>query len=159
MRAVYSLLEHDWELYTETVSHIMYGWGEAASRQLGEIYRLCISQETSRAFFKEETKIDVSGLPPQIKAPTLVLHRSQIPFPDLNSVMELAASIPDARLVLQEGTWPPVSEAFEESWSAIVEFVSEGETPKPVPPDLPSGTAVILFAETNRSHSSRRRFR
>ena len=76
--------------------------------------------------------------------PTLVITRRQGPTP-LDAVTSVAARLPDARLVVLEGD----SLAFlddPEVVTAIDEFLGEGDDVADVP-DLPSGTAIILFAD------------
>ena len=58
---------------------------------------------------------------------------------------DIAASIPDARMLVVEGE---ISHPFFGDMShmdTVTAFLTQGETPRA--PDLPSGTAIILFAD------------
>lgn len=48
-------------------------------------------------------QVDVSAELPRVRAPTLVLHRQDIPLPDKSVARELASEIPDAQLAMIEG--------------------------------------------------------
>ncbi len=61
-----------------------------------------------------------------VRAPTLVLHRRQVPFPSIDVTKAVCAQIPDARLTVVEGAWATV-EGTEAMNSATDEFLSEGE--------------------------------
>jgi class 3 adenylate cyclase len=92
------------------------------------------------------TEFDVTDLLPSVAVPTLVLHRRQVPFPDTSVATKLAAAIPDARLVMLEGTsLAPFLGDMDSVLRAIDGFLDEqvGITG----PTLPSGTAIILFAD------------
>ena len=76
-QALAPLLDN-WELYTDTLAHYNFGWsGGEAARRWGVTFREGITQETYRAFQAEFHQADVTDLLPQVKAPTLVLHRRQ----------------------------------------------------------------------------------
>jgi DNA-binding NarL/FixJ family response regulator len=68
---------------------------------------------------------DVTDLLPRLKAPTLVLHRSGIPWLPVDIARSLASRIPDARLSILEGesTAPYLGDS-EEAASLIDEFLS-----------------------------------
>ena len=102
-RGIRRLLDIDWELYTETVAHTVLGWsaGEPARRQAA-LSRDSVTQQAAQAFFAANRDFDVIGLLPQVRSPTLVLHRRRLGSPWM-SPRNLAAQIRDARLVLLEG--------------------------------------------------------
>ena len=80
-----------------------------------------------------------------MRSPTLVLHRRQTRWPEVDVARGLSSRIPDARLALLEGESPlPQLGDTESVLAAIDEFLGEGE---PAAAPLPSGTAVILFAD------------
>jgi len=75
-----------------------------------------------------------------------VLHRQNCPLPPLDVAQRVASAIADARLVVLEGdaVAPYLGDAVSVV-SAIDDFLSEGGGEEPT--DLPSGTAIILFAD------------
>jgi class 3 adenylate cyclase/pimeloyl-ACP methyl ester carboxylesterase len=104
------------------------------------------SGETVARLLEEAYATDVTDLLPRIPMPTLVIHRRGDRAVPARMGRELAAALPNARLVLLDGFvhWP----WFEDSEGLVQTirgFLSEGE---PEPEYCPtSGTAVILFAD------------
>jgi class 3 adenylate cyclase len=98
-------------------------------------------------------EFDVAALLPQVKAPTLVLHRRQLPILDLAVARGLAARIPDARLGLLEGDiLTPVSGDTEAVLAAIDEFLGEAEEARSVAePPAAGAFRTILFTDVEGS--------
>ncbi len=129
IQATRSLIEQDWELYTETIAHVVYGWsaGEEA-RHYSAFLRECHTQELYRMALNATSEFDVTDLLSQVRTPTLVMHRRQVPFPDVSLARGLASQIRDARLAVLEGaTLPPWQGDTEAVAGAIDEFLGEGE--------------------------------
>ena len=146
--SIRALLDSDWELFTETASHFVFGWSSGEeSHRFAVFIRECITPEAYRAALRAADEFDVTTLLPQVRPPTLVLHRRQIPWHPVDVARSLASQIPDARLVVLEGTSIAVWVDMEPVLAAIDEFLGEGEAPAVTAPDLPSGTTVILFAD------------
>src|SRR3990170_2003301 len=148
LTALDSLIDTDWELYTETVAHARLGWstGESA-RQFAAYMREGTTPEAARAAFAAMREYDVSALLPDVRPPTLVLHRRQLSVPDMSIARGLASRIPNARLVLLEGeSLAPYLGDTEAVLTAIDAFLGEGEAPTR-PAAEPPGTASILFAD------------
>jgi pimeloyl-ACP methyl ester carboxylesterase len=76
-RGLLALVEADWQLFTETAAHAFFGWssGELAHRA-AEFMREGISAETAKAMVDALSDFDVTDLLPSVRAPTLVMHRS-----------------------------------------------------------------------------------
>src|SRR3990172_6479765 len=133
IQALRALRDQDWHMYTEILSHVGFGWSaaEEASR-FAAFLRECITPEAFRAAITAVDQFDVTSLLPQVQVPTLVLHRRQAPYPVVELGGDLAARIPDARLVVLEGTtlapWPDMEPVLE----AITEFLDEGRGQEPV---------------------------
>ena len=128
IRAWRGLLDQDWELMTDTCAHLALGWpagetGRHAARRLRE----SVTPETARAALEAMDQFDVTALLPGLKAPTLVLHRGDIPWLPVDIARTLASRIPEARLIVLEGesTAPYLSDT-EAAASAIDEFLGEG---------------------------------
>ena len=141
--AIVELCQNDWRMAAQILADlttreecpevaiaIAEHWRQAAS---GEIAAKRLSQQSP-----------VDDLLPQVKIPTLVLHRRG--DPSFAMGQQLAAGTPNARLVPLEGAinayWLGDSAAVLD---AIREFLSEGEEGKPAA--LPEGTAIILFLD------------
>ncbi|UCH87310.1 MAG: adenylate/guanylate cyclase domain-containing protein [Dehalococcoidia bacterium] len=150
-QATRSLLDKDWELYTETVAHYSLGWSAPEeARRFAAFIRECVTQETAQAAYGASAEFDVAALLAEVSSPTLVLHRRQVPLPDVALARDLASRIPDARLTLLEGTFiGPWMGDMEAVLAAIDEFLGEGEETGAAA--LPSGLVTILFTDMEGS--------
>ncbi|HUF53214.1 MAG TPA: adenylate/guanylate cyclase domain-containing protein [Dehalococcoidia bacterium] len=134
-----ALLDADWVLFTETFAQVLY-WHAIPEfgRQYAEFMRACCEPEAMRAVWKAWTTRDVAALLPRVTAPTLVIQNKNNRWFPIAAGQRLAAAIPNARLTLiDDMTYAPVP-------NLVAEFVGEGDAEAP---SLPSGTAVILFAD------------
>jgi class 3 adenylate cyclase len=150
-QGVVALMDKDWGLFTETVAHVLMGWSEGEpARRFAALMRESITQEAMRAAYDSILQFDVTALLPQVRSPTLILHRRQIPYPEVEIARGLASGIPDARLALLEGTsLAPYLGDMEAVVSAIDEFLGEGEEATAEP--APSGLVTILFTDIEGS--------
>jgi class 3 adenylate cyclase len=133
----------------------VYGWsaGEEA-RRWAEFLRECHTQEESQAAFSAIREFDATALLPKVQSPTLVLHRRQLPFPDVSLAKDLASRIPDARLAVLEGkTIGPWEGDRETVITAIDEFLSEGEEAEAGAEQPAGGLVTILFTDMEGSTS------
>ncbi len=102
--AMRKLLDVDYNMFTETLSHQVFGWdaGEPAHR-VAEYMQESLSHDLARAAWAERETLDVSSLLASIQCPTLILHRRQFPLVSAQIARELAVGIPDARIILVDG--------------------------------------------------------
>jgi class 3 adenylate cyclase len=156
LRALRGLVDRDWETYTETYAHVAVGWSAGAgAQQAAALMRESVTQGAMQAWAEAVRRFDVTDLLPQVRSPTLVLHRRQFPLLGVDVARGLSSLIPNARLVLLEGTsgvpWVGDMEAVA---SAIDEFLGEGEQ-APAATAAPSrevGSLVtILFTDVEGS--------
>ncbi len=148
-----ALLNADWEMYTETLASVAFGWAAGdPARRFAEFVRECVTREAYKAFFHVDRGLDVGDALAQVRAPALVLHRRQVPFPTIESAKMVASMLGDARLTVLEGTWMGATDAIV---SAVNEFLDEGE--EPAPTDVPSGLVTILFTDMQSSTALRRK--
>jgi pimeloyl-ACP methyl ester carboxylesterase/DNA-binding CsgD family transcriptional regulator len=151
IRAWLGLLDQDWELMTDTCAHLALGWpagevGRHAARRLRE----SVTPEAARAALEAMGQFDVTSLLPRLEAPTLVLHRSEIPWLPVDIARELASRIPDARITVVEGeSTAPYLGDTEAAASAIDEFLGEGAKGRTVRWEADPGT------EPERSRAAR----
>ncbi len=124
-----ALLDQDWEIYTETVARVLLGWAaDEEARRFAAFFRECTTPEVLRHAIGAAYELDVATFLPQVRCPTLVLHPRQIANPDVSVAVNLAARIPDARLVLLEGASPLwFTGDVQAVLRAIGEFLGEGE--------------------------------
>jgi class 3 adenylate cyclase len=151
LRALRELLEKDWELYLETMAHILWGFSEGEpAHQAAELYRESVTRQALRATVAAFREFDVTNLLPRVRAPTLVLHRRQVRLFDVDVARHLASHIPGARLLLQQGDiLNPAQGDVEAVASAIDEFLGEEE--KATSAAAPAGLVTILFTDMEGS--------
>jgi class 3 adenylate cyclase/pimeloyl-ACP methyl ester carboxylesterase len=127
VQALLQLVNADWKMFTETLAHVAFGWsaGEPA-RRYAAVIRESITQEGLLAALAAPD-VDMTELLPQVRSPTLVLHRRETPFPSVDTARGLASRIPNARLaLLPGGAGAPHIGDSEAVHSAIDEFLDEG---------------------------------
>ncbi|OGO50926.1 MAG: hypothetical protein A2148_02190 [Chloroflexi bacterium RBG_16_68_14] len=154
LEALGELINANWELYTETVAHAVVGWSEGEpARRFAALMRESISPETLLAYSGAVLEFDVTDLLPQVRSPTLVLHRRQVPAPDVSIARGLASRIPNARLALLEGrSMACYLGDMEGALAAIDEFLGEGEKAGVGTETTTAGSLVtILFTDLTSS--------
>lgn len=120
-QALLSLMNKDWELYTEASSYANTAWPEVENaHQFAAYTRASIDGPTYMRWLDAMKDTDASDCLPMISCPTLVFHRSQVTKFGSDVGRALSAAIPDSRLVMPEGS----------SWSFFAE-------------DLPNVTATL----------------
>jgi class 3 adenylate cyclase len=127
VQAVRALMDKDWAFYAEAAAHALLGWSEGEpARRYAALIRESITPEALQAVIPAISELDVAALLPEVRVPTLVLHRRG--YLDVNVARGLASRIADARLALLEGaSGAPYLGDTEAVAVAIDEFLSEGE--------------------------------
>ncbi|HSP56434.1 MAG TPA: adenylate/guanylate cyclase domain-containing protein [Dehalococcoidia bacterium] len=95
----------NWEMFTQTIAHAMVvGWdsGAQASR-FARLMQEAVSPEAADSIQGQITSQDVSADLPNIRCPTLVIHRKGTKLPPPEVGRGVAARIPNSELVLLEG--------------------------------------------------------
>ena len=128
-QTIRSLRDQNWELYTETVAHTLLGWSAGApARQFAVLMRESVTQEGAQAAFRAIGEFDVTSSLPEVRSPTVVLHRRQAPVPGVDVARSLASRIPNARLALLEGSsLAPFLEDSDAVVKAVDDFLGGGE--------------------------------
>ena len=147
-----ALIDKDWELFTETLAHVAYGWSGDQAHRVAAITRESVTPETFPALIDMFTGLDVTALLPQVNSPTLVVHRRHHPHFDVAVARGLASRIPDARLALLEGAEPALWMGDTEAvLTAIDEFLGKGEEVAKAPGLAPEDIHTILFTDVEGS--------
>ncbi len=153
VQALVQLANADWEMFTETLAHVGFGWsaGEPA-RGYAAFIRESVTQEWVQASLAAPD-VDVTELLPQVRSPTLVLHRRQLTLVSVDTARGLASRIPNARLALLEGSAAtPTLGDTEAVLQAIDEFLGEGEEAAAgAEPLAPDDIHTILFTDVEGS--------
>ena len=146
-RAVRRLLEVDWEAYVQTITMLHFGWTELG-RQVALVSADCVTPETYVAAQRALREYDVTDLLPRVICPTLVIRSRSDEMSGVSAAASklLVAALPNGRLLIHEGLRGRV---VDEELSEIIEaFLNEDDAPRrPEPVEVPSGTAIILFAD------------
>ena len=154
LKTLRGLISQDFQLYTEAVAHAVLGWsaGEPA-RRFAALMRESTTPEAAQAAFDATLDFDVSPLLPEIKCPTLVMHRREYPLVAVDIASRLASRIPNARLAVLEGTSAAPWLGDTEGVLAVIdEFLGEGEeaaTPETTP--AAGDIHTILFTDIEGS--------
>jgi class 3 adenylate cyclase len=143
----------DWE-YAKRLLAQSNEAGYALTTTLQEIRRAfdrTLAKEAFLSFFQAVELWDASDLAPRVNTPALVLHYGELaPHYPLEACRRLAASIGNGTFVSVE----PEGQAIQASAASAVRGFLRGALPRDpqrqrwaTAPALPSGTAVILFAD------------
>jgi class 3 adenylate cyclase len=144
LKALRPVAEEHWELVTLNIAQL--GFGLTDHEGAGE-YAAAIQSGMSAEVWVQRSEagddIDVAEPLGAVKAPTLVLYdtsfrggRPGAGGDVRTAAMKVAAAIPGAPL-----------QTTDDFAAAAAEFLREDEQPAGLPPELPSGTAIILFAD------------
>ncbi len=145
MRALGAVLRADYDSYLDLMALINLGWDEPeVMKEFVEYLAKTSSHEAVQALANATASYNVMGLAEQIAVPTLVLNPSFMPVPSSDMARAMVAMIPDARLLLYE------RQELALMVEKIAEFLAEGDDAHDVP-QVPSGTAIILFADIANS--------
>jgi class 3 adenylate cyclase len=137
-----ALRSGDWTVYTETLARVLSGIeNQEFAARLAIYMRECIEPEAFRSAASGMEAWDVSALLPQVSAHTLVVHHRKNRFLPVQVGQRLASRIPNARFQVEHGI------LHEHSAGIITEFVAESDEITQRRADVPSGTAIILFAD------------
>ncbi len=134
------MAEDEWEFHLRTLANALVGYsGPELAARLVTMFQAGMSPRDYLAYQRAATEIDVAHLLPQLRVPTLVILDQAITrVANASLVKGVASTIPGARFVETE------------NWAKVIdEFLREcGLIPSAAAPTaLPSGTAIILFAD------------
>jgi pimeloyl-ACP methyl ester carboxylesterase len=143
LEALRTLAHADWTLESETLMHSFFNAEGERARQLAEVLRSSTTPEELEGFVAAEWSVE--QLLPTLTMPTLVIHTRNDPNKDPEAGRRTAAMIPDCRFV-------EIGDVFEAP-AAMGRFLASttGRTTRVAA--LPSGTAIILFADVVDSTS------
>ncbi|MBI1884858.1 MAG: adenylate/guanylate cyclase domain-containing protein [Chloroflexi bacterium] len=146
-----ALASTDWEMLTETAAAVYFGWSQGdETRKFAAYLRECVTQADALRAFEASANRDLTPLLPKIAVPTLVLRHHEQFFPSMEMAAELTSAIPGAAMATLEGRWITTDQRAEAAARAMSEFIHEGHHEQQtggVGMQLPSGTAIILFAD------------
>jgi class 3 adenylate cyclase/pimeloyl-ACP methyl ester carboxylesterase len=142
-RTLGGLVRMSWEVATETVGSLSFGWGREMSHRYGEFFRQCVSQETALAWWLAELNIDVSGELSRIEAPTLIVRQPYPKYITEDMTRRIAAAIPNSRLLVIDLPMSP--EYWHRQSKAFLDFLGDAQEAEEAP--HPSTFRTILFTD------------
>ena len=149
-----SLLEKDWELYTELGGRRAGDdtIDDAVSRAFTQYMRESNTALGTRAAFDAIGSYDATEMLEKVISPTLVLHRRGSRVLGRDVARELAARIPPARLMMLEGgSLAPFIGDVTIVVNAIEEFLAEGQdSPDGLTPREVQVLRLIAAGRSNR---------
>jgi class 3 adenylate cyclase/pimeloyl-ACP methyl ester carboxylesterase len=153
VRAFLAMIENDYEMFSETLANVMFGWdaGESA-RDYARFIRECASKEDALRFFDVTINVDLTPELSNVTQPTLVLQHKALPLPDIQTARLLASRIPNAHLVLLEGTWNRAGKDETKALEALDGLIGGNVTRSAAATDtVAAGVATILFTDIEGS--------
>ena len=133
-QALLTLIERDWDLFTDAAAHAWLGWSAGETgRLMGDAFRTATTPAMARSMLRAARDTDVSNDLASIRAPALVLHRQgerQIP---VEVSRQLAAALPNGRLLQLPGSTATLFvEDLDGDIKVLVDFLTVGVTqPRP----------------------------
>jgi pimeloyl-ACP methyl ester carboxylesterase len=131
------LIDQDWDLMADTCAHIAFGWQEGdIGRLAADGFKANITRETAQIALETTIQTDVTALLPELRVPTLVLHRDAISWLPQEIALTLAANIPDSHLAITQGeTTAPYLGDVESLVNVVDAFLRDGTAPakRPAP--------------------------
>lgn len=154
-KAFMGIAAEDWEMWSENVGAMIFGFGREEARRYGEFIRACTDPKTVLRFRTASEAIDVSQLLPQITAPALVVRHNGLKYLSMDTARELASRIPNARLLVIEGSYP---DNVDKLFAGVYDFLGYQRPARPearlsefgalrTDTTPRSGLTVILFAD------------
>jgi class 3 adenylate cyclase len=140
----------DWEFYLQCMALLNFGWTDVGRRVAEKQAKEAKRGVWARAA-EEIDRHDVSSLVAQVKCPTLVLDQRPragiVAITAGSQSSEIAAAMPNARLTRydEDHGWLLAS-SWDSCLRIVEEFLDEDASVDAREP-LPSGTAIILFAD------------
>ena len=130
--ALGELLRENWEMYTDTYAQAAFGWPASdTGAQYAALTRAGITQEGMVAFVRTMAGVDVTAEARRVQSPTLVMTRRGSKFSGVDDARELASLIPQARLLVLEGSAAaPFLGDTAAVFAAVNEFIAMNATPR-----------------------------
>ena len=126
LQGLTALMNSDWELFTETVASVFFGWSAGdPAREFAKYLRECVTAEEARSILGGPSLIDVdvTAILDKVEAPTLVVRSRAATFPGVEAARSLASAIPDASLTTLDGVWLTSEEITDAASSAVLGFL------------------------------------
>jgi class 3 adenylate cyclase len=141
-------LTGDWDSFLEFLVFSSFGLGRAEAGPYIAYLKACATQENALRIFEAARTDDVTGLLEQVRVPTLITQHGGPGGRNTGAARDMAARIPNARLVVLEGL---ALDDNEKIISAIGELLGTGTAALETKTDRAaisaSGVRTILFTD------------
>jgi class 3 adenylate cyclase/pimeloyl-ACP methyl ester carboxylesterase len=143
-----SMAAEEWELYVQTMANLTYSGAEGdLARRAAQLMVRSVNPHQSAAIQEAMTTMHAEELLPQIRAPTLVVHRQEWGWGRGDDSRTLAASIPGAKLLSQPGEAAvPYIGDIDLSAGIVLDFL-RGEPAAPTTEPRANHLKTILFTD------------
>ena len=148
-QAILELVRQDWEMFTESVGGLVFGYRRDEGRQYGDLVAASTTADVFLRGVEVMANVDLTELLPQVKAPTLVVHHTGIKYVTTAMMRDLAARVPNARLHVVAGAYADEAENLTQ---AIMGFLGESEDKTiDAGPSGPGAVRTVLFTDITDS--------
>ncbi len=147
-RSFADLIRNNWGVARRALANLVLPSSPPETQGLySDLLRETVSAETAAKYMEFSTSFDASRFPPQVQAPTLVLHLRRDKVVPFRAGRAVAALIPNARFVALEG-----DVGYEGLPDIARQFLDEGRSPAAaVEPSTAGGLVTILFTDIEGS--------
>ncbi len=147
-RAFADLIRNNWGVARRALANLVFPSSPPETQRLySDLLRETVSPEIAAKYMEFSTSLDASRFPPQVQAPTLVLHLRRDKVVPFRAGRAVAALIPNARFVALEGEYD-----YEGGMEIVRQFLDEGRSPAAaVEPSTAGGLVTILFTDVEGS--------
>jgi pimeloyl-ACP methyl ester carboxylesterase/DNA-binding CsgD family transcriptional regulator len=138
MQAMAIMLQRDWDMLTENIGGVSFGYNSPFAAGYGRLVRASATQDMALRYGRQILEEDCYALLSQVECETLVLHSEKSSYASSESARSAAAAIPHGRLREFEGDLP---DHIERVVAAVADFVAplpEGRMPAPAPAPTPA---------------------
>ena len=172
-RGLSALRHSDWNLFTETLASVIFGWTEGEpARKFAAYLRECVTPEEGRSALAAAAADDVTSMLGDVKAPTVVSRGTQSVFAGQDAAGALVAAIPNATLMsFSGGSFPTSAESIDQAYAQLAGFLglepkasagaqtagsdtSTAQDPEPPAPPPPAPPAAIRRDQPSRRDAS-----
>jgi len=155
VRGLIELIPANWSLARRAIADVTFPSGPTElQRWFSNTVRESMSPKTNARLLEFYASVDVRQYLPQVKAPTLVLHRRGDRNAPIAAGREAATLIPDARFVALEGDMGHPYFGDMSYIEAVREFLDEGRAqPSLAEPSTGAAFRTVLFTDVEGSTS------
>jgi class 3 adenylate cyclase len=124
-RAFADLIRNNWGVARRALANLVFPSSPPETQRLySNLLRETVSPEIAAKYMEFSTSFDASRFPPQVQAPTLVMHLRRDKVVPFRAGRAVAALIPNARFVALEGEY-----GYEGVIEIVRQFLDEGRSP------------------------------